>query len=202
MEIFNKDYDMKNTINYLTEDEQLSIIRCNYDAIEWINNPSIKIQEAVIKHDSDMIRNIINPSEYIQILAVKLDCFNIRHIEKPTIKVQKLAISNHKNCYYSIVNPCDEIKHFAISHGIIIVDIKNPTYEMKIQSVMYNPGSIFVIDNPSNELIDIAIFNHVNFLLLFINSTLIEKRCFTMNAIIKRYEYIMEQIKKENDYFI
>ena len=70
---------------------------------------------------------------------------------------------------------------------------------MKIQSVKYNNGSIFVIDNPSNESIDIAIFNHVNFLLLFINSTLIEKRCFTMKAILKRYEYFMEQIKKEKE---
>jgi hypothetical protein len=72
MEMFNKDYVMKNTINYLTEDQQLTISRCNYDAIKYINNPSIKIQEAVINHDSNMIRNITNPSEYIQILAVKL----------------------------------------------------------------------------------------------------------------------------------
>ena len=61
------DYNMKNMINCLTEDQQLKIIRCNYEAIKWINNPSIKIQEEVIKHDSSMIRNIINPSEYIQI---------------------------------------------------------------------------------------------------------------------------------------
>jgi hypothetical protein len=64
---------------------------------------------------------------------------------------------------------------------------------------MYTPGNIFLIDNPSNELIDIAILNHANVLLLFINLTPIEKRCFTMKVIIKRYEYFMEQIKKEKE---
>jgi len=194
MEIFNKDYDMKNTINYLTEDQQLTIIKCNYDAIKWINNPSIEIQEVVINYDSSMIRNIINPSEYIQILAVKLDCFNISRIQKPSIEVQKLAISDNKNCYYRIENPCDEIKNFAISRGIFIDEIKNATYEMKKQSVMSIPNNIFFINNPSIELIDIAILNHEEFILKFINITPIEKRRrFNINAIIERYEYITKQ---------
>ena len=187
--LFDTDYNMKNTINYLTEDQQLKIIRCNYEAIKWINNPSIKIQEEVINYDSSMIRNIFNPNEYIQLLAVKLDCFNISRIQKPTIAVQKLAISNNKNCYYRIENPCDEIKNFAISCGILIDKI-----EIRKQSVKDFPSYIFSIKSPSNELIDIAILNHEEFILKFINRISIEYRWkFNINAIIKRYEYITKQ---------
>ena len=195
MEMFDIiNYNMQNTINYLTEDEQLKIIRCNYEAIKCINKPSIKIQEEVINYDSSMIKNIINPSEYIQILAVKLDCFNISRIQKPTIEVQKLAISNNKNCYYRIENPCDEIKNFAIKCGILIDEIENMDYEMIKQSIKDFPNNIFLIKSPSNELIDIAILNHEEFILKFINRISIEYRWkFNINAIIKRYEYITKQ---------
>ena len=182
-------HNMDNKINYLTEDEQLKIIRCNYEAIKYINKPSIKIQEEVINYDSSMIKNIINPSEYIQLLAVKLDCFNIGRIDKPTIAVKKLAISINKNCYYRIGNPCDEIKNFAISCGILIDEI-----EIRKQSVKDFPSYIFLIKSPSNELIDIAILNHEEFILKFINRIPIEKRWrFNINAIIERYEYITTQ---------
>ena len=54
--------------------------------------------------------------------------------------------------------------------------------------------NIFFINNPSNELIDIAILNHEEFILKFINITPIEKRRrFNINAIIERYEYITKQ---------
>ena len=162
--MFDTDYNMKNTINYLTEDEQLKIIRCNYEAIKYINNPSIKIQEEVINYDSSLIKNIRNPNEYIQLLAIKLDCFNISHIEKPTMAVKKLAISINKNCYYRFGNPCDEIKNFAISCGIFIDKI-----EIREQSVKDFPSYIFLTKSPSNELIDIAILNHEEFILKFIN---------------------------------
>ena len=189
MEMFDADYNMKNTINYLTEDQQLKIIRCNYEAIKWINNPSIKIQEEVINYDSSMIKYIINPNEYIQLLAVKLDWFNINRIEKPTMAVKKLAISINKNCYYRFGNPCDEIKNFAISCGILIDKI-----EIRKQSVKDFPSYIFLIKSPSNELIDIAILNHEEFILKFINRISIEYRWkFNINAIIERYEYIMKQ---------
>ena len=192
--MFDTDYNMDNKINYLTEDEQLKIIRCNYEAIKCINKPSIKIQEEVINYDSSMIKNIINPSEYIQLLAVKLDCFNIGCIQKPTIEVQKLAISINKNCYYFMENQCDEIKNFAIKCGILIDEIENMDYEMIKQSVKDFPNNIFLIKSPSNELIDIAILNHEEFILKFINRTPIEKRwVFNINAIIERYEYIMKQ---------
>ena len=194
MEMFDADYNMKNTINYLTEDQQLKIIRCNYEAIKWINKPSIKIQEEVINYDNSMIKNIRNPNEYIQLLAIKLDCFNISYIEKPTITVQKLAISNNKNCYYRIENPCDEIKNFAIKCGILIDEIENMDYEMIKQSVKDFPNNIFLIKSPSNELIDIAILNHEEFILKFINRISIEYRWkFNINTIIERNEYIMKQ---------
>ena len=181
-------HNMDNKINYLTEDEQLKIIRCNYEAIKYINKPSIKIQEEVINYDSSMIKYIINPNEYIQLLAVKLDWFNINRIETPTMAVKKLAISINKNCYYRFGNPCDEIKNFAISCGILIDKI-----EIRKQSVKDFPSYIFHIKS-SNELIDIAILNHEEFILKFINSTPIEKRwMFNINAIIKRYEYITKQ---------
>ena len=205
MEKFDKDYIMKNMINSLTEDEQLTIVRCNYEASKWINNPSIKIQEAVINYDSSMIRNIRNPCEYIRILAVKLDCFNTSRIEKLTIEVQKLAISYNKNCYWRIENPCDDIKHFAIKCGLSIEQIKNATYEMKKQSVKFTPNNIFFIDDPSNELIDIAIINHGEFIMKIINHTPIERRSSIMDAIVARYKYIMIQDRldrKRTYYFI
>ena len=80
----------------MSEDEQLELVRDNWEAIKHIKNPTEKVQRiAVESSNAYALEFIENPTEKVQLAGVKKHRWAIGYIKNPTEKVQLAAIKYH-----------------------------------------------------------------------------------------------------------
>ena len=82
--------------NYNTLAKQLTAVKKNGHAVQWIRNPSLDVQLAAVRQNGFAIGHIKNPSELVQLEALKVDGSALYWILAkrivPSIAVQRAAV--------------------------------------------------------------------------------------------------------------
>ena len=144
-----------------TEEEQLTAVKQNGYAIEYIKNPSEEIQLAAVKQNGYAIEYIKNPSEEVQLAAVKQDGTAIKYIKNPSEKVQLDAVNNDGVAIEYIKNPSEEVQLAAVKQSEWAIKyIKNPSEKVQLGAIKYDEIAIKYIKNPSEEVQLAAVKQH------------------------------------------
>ena len=110
-----------------TEAEQLTALRQDGWAIEYIKNPSEEVQLAAARQYGWTIQYINNPSEQAQLAAVERNGFVIKYIKTPSEKVQLAAVKQNAYAIRYIKNPSEQVQLTAVKQDWrAIGNIKNP----------------------------------------------------------------------------
>jgi hypothetical protein len=92
-------------LNSASEQVQLTAVKQNVDAIQFIENPSEKVQLTAVKQNVDAIQFIENPSEEVQLAAIKQNVDAIYYIENPNEQIQLAAVNQTWHAIENIENP-------------------------------------------------------------------------------------------------
>ena len=141
------------TINTLSEDEQITALQNHTELRQYIKQPSQKVQIALVKQDPSYIKNFVNPSLEVQLAAVKTDENSLCQI-KPKDRyeaVQIQAIQDHKGVLKCIAQTdSQKVQLAAINKNVRYIGLfKNPSIKVQIAAVKKDPNAILYIQNPS-----------------------------------------------------
>ncbi len=150
------------TINTLSEDEQITALQNHTELAHYIKQPSQKVQIALVKQEPAYIENFANPSLKVQLAAVKTDENSLCQI-KPKNRfevVQIQAIQKHNGILKCIAQTnSQKVRLAAISKNVRYIRLfQNPSIEVQIAAVRKDPNAILYIQNPSlqTQLISIG----------------------------------------------
>ncbi len=122
------------SINSLSEKDQISMVQHKPSNIKYIKDPSEAVQLAAIEYSrGDAMRYIKNPTEKAQLAAVKIYGRYIAYIKNPSEAVKLAAVKNTGDAIEYIENPSEAVQLAAVKqHGEAIRYIENPTEEMQL----------------------------------------------------------------------
>jgi len=125
-----EDYASGPFIGFMSEEEQLKILKYHGHLIEYIHEPSEKVQMMAVANHKEYVKYIKNPSEKLQMLAVSQSGWTIKHIKNPSIKVQLAAIE---------------------SYPLAIKYIKRPVNGIQLAAIAFNAETYKFINKPTKE---------------------------------------------------
>ncbi len=141
------------TINTLSEDEQIKALQNHTELAQYIKQPSQKVQIALVKQEPSYIKNLKKTSLAVQLAAINKDENSLCQI-KPKDRfeaVQIQAIQKHNGVLKCIAQTnSQEVQLSAISKNIRYIELfKNPSIKVQIAAVKKGPNALLYIQKPS-----------------------------------------------------
>ena len=144
-----------------------------------------------------LFKNQFNEDEQLDIVS-KDPCL-IMHMFNATSKVQEKAISKEPNTIRHISEQSEYIKMFAIKKGCLLKYIKEPDFNMKIEAIMINPINIIYIDDPDDDLLDLAFTcGAYSIIKESLETNNCEKSKATLEALDDRHYYLLKKDMNNN----
>lgn len=133
--IYNDDINRMDTINSLSEKEQIDIVK---------------------EFGLPAYLKITNPSENVQCAFARSSWFAISHIDNPSEKVQMAAVKMHPKCIQFLRNPAESVIRYVINreganftvYMSRTVSISEET-QLKFVEPPHSPYNISLIENPT-----------------------------------------------------
>jgi hypothetical protein len=132
----------------------------------WQNN---EICTKLVKHNPLLLAQVANPTEKMMFDAIQKDPYQIAKLQHPTHKMKKFAVEKLPRVVTSI-EADEELYLYAISLSMSITgDVmyiaqhgKNLTDKVKVALVTKNGCSLRHIENPTQEIEKIAVYNNID----------------------------------------
>ena len=154
------------SINDLSLDEQLKIVKEDFCNINYFKNVSEKLQLAIVKQNGYAIREIENPSEQVQLEAVRENGLVIQYIDRPSEKLQLIAVRENGLAIEYINNPSERVQLEAVMHDVYAINhIENPTEYIKsiTSQIKTSERTVYVLHEPGKEpLFSIGCQNNIS----------------------------------------
>ncbi len=139
-------------------ENQLALVKADWNNIKWIKNSAIQTQISAIKENHLAFKLIKDPSEIAINVLIQATSKGISYLDNPTEEQQLLAVQAHPNALYHIKNPYQSVILEALRlDGTMIIAVQNQTMEMKEIAIRSDPEAIRWIKNATDPLISKAL---------------------------------------------
>jgi hypothetical protein len=194
------------SLDFLSEEEQLKLIKKNPDNIINIANPSEKVQLFAVKLKPESLYDIDNPYKSVIKYSIQKDCRIINFIENNNYLKRKFNESELEELYLTVIKYCNTIQSQSVEHMQQIVDsisiaCSNLSEKKQKKLIKKDENWIKYIHKPSKELQMIAVKrNHL--LIQFIKNPSLEIQLESVKQDIKSIFYIKKPDKEVAFYCI
>lgn len=120
------------SINDVSEEEQIKMIKQDYNVFKLIHNPTINVQRAAVDTRYVNPNNLPFVSKQVQMEYLKKNGLAIGIIKNPSLILQKIAVVQNPNAYYEINNKSEDIQIFLVSmYPNEFRHLRNPSEKVK-----------------------------------------------------------------------
>ncbi len=123
---------------------------------QYIIDPDEEVQQELLFFNNQAIDKIENPSMKMQILAVKLCGCNLSNVKNPTLEIKKMAAYQNHYSIRDVDSEPEEIqKIIATRRDGYLSLISKPSLNIILDALYYDTSNIRYISNRTNPILSI-----------------------------------------------
>ncbi len=157
----NKGVEIRYSLNFLTEEEQIKAVNNNASLVMYIINPTILVILTALRRNRDLYKyfsedvkeDINDYSEDIQLKIIKNNPELIKIINNPSNEFLIKATETNELIITNILNPTEEVQLAIVDKDASLIKyIVNPSVKVQIEALKRNPNIFKLIKNPTEEV--------------------------------------------------